>query len=155
MHSTPILVGAAWFRQGCALLAVGEGAVLGWLGCQTTLAGSVPGWAIALTSVGLLVLVLAWPPLWRSANIRALAFVESATVPTLQVWYRGAAPSAPLPLRWCWWWGGRLVLLGLGQKCATTWALIDVRGASAVEMAGFHRRLRDATSAQPEAGVRW
>ncbi|TMS58328.1 hypothetical protein MW7_006155 [Imbroritus primus] len=153
MHSAPVLVSAAWFRRGCALLAAGEGAVLGWLALQSTLAGPVPGWLAGLLSVALL--MLAWPPLWRSANICKLAFVESAAVPTLQVWHRGTPQPVPLPLRWCWWWSGRLVLLGLGQGRATVWVLIDAGGASAVQMAGFHRRLRDATSAQPEAGARW
>ena len=152
MSPAPVSV-SPWFRRGCALLAAAEGAILGWLALQAALTQMVPGWVAGLLGAG--VLMVAWRPLWRSANIGALAFADTGPAPEMQVWSNGQRQPEQLPLRWSWWWGGRLVLLGLGQGRCAAWVLLDASGASAADLATFHRTLRDATSAQPEVGARW
>jgi hypothetical protein len=152
--SSPFLVNATWFRRGCALLAAVQGATVGWLILLAAEQPTAASWIGLVGCVG--ALAVAWPPLWRSANIRALAFTGNASRNVMLVWDHGDGANAQeLPLVWSWSWGARLAVLGLGRGRAARWALIDHGAVSVGDTARFYRQMRDATSTQPEAVNRW
>lgn len=148
------------FRRACVLLACCEVMILLWVASRFGEPGSE---AMLAAAVGVcLFLIPAWRPLWRSTAIRTVAMApgegghgSSGSPATLRVWYGLASDPVTLRLRWCWVWGERLVVLGLGEGSNSAWALVGRSANSVSTLAQFHRTLRAATADGTGPAYRW